>query len=647
MATQDFVDPRVQKLWSDLETIDARSSLELGETIVPETLTRNDSSERRRKELLQGHLGEDRDLDLSRGYHILATIGEGGMGLVRLANQAALRREVAVKTVRPDRLEDATVDSLLRESLITGRLEHPNIIPVHTLSTTDEGPMLVMKHVEGVSWAETLLDPDRMPPRFQAGRDLFEAHLHILLAVCDALHFAHNKGIIHRDLKPDNVMLGNFGEVYVLDWGLAVSMNPDDEGILPLVSEIDTVAGTPHYMAPEMVVADPEGIGPRTDTYLLGAILHEILTDTPRHQAKGFPAIFIEAYRSAPVEYHHDVPAELGAIANRATAADPDERFPDTESFRLAIANYLRHRDSYRLTQTANRRLGELQEAIDQWFADPDQDESARDQIYLLFAPCRFGFEQALDIWSDNMRAQRGRRAALQTMADFELRQEDEKAASLLINELSPPDPELLERLEALQELLSARDSRVQRLQRIEHAVDINLASRERAIMAAILGIVWGAVPATHAALIRMGFIALDYTTYFIQFFGPLSLAAIVVFTMRRRIIANAATLRIIQAIFVNLAANFLARFCIWLIGGPITTAIAIENVIAAFCIALIATLLDRRIWAASLVFAAAAIGVALAPNFALEISALANTFGLFAVAVLWWLRSPAHQAKR
>ena len=156
-----------------------------------------------------------------------STIGEGGMGLVHLAEQRMLRREVAIKTVKPEHVAPLTVRKLLQEGWITGRLEHPNIVPVHDLEIDDEGrPLLVLKKVEGAAWAELLADPALVKQRLVSERvrsrptdeDVLEWHVGVLSQVCRALSYAHSRGIVHRDLKPDNVMIGAFGEVYVLDW---------------------------------------------------------------------------------------------------------------------------------------------------------------------------------------------------------------------------------------------------------------------------------------------------------------------------------------------------------------------------------------------------------------------------------------------
>ncbi|MCA9606368.1 MAG: protein kinase, partial [Myxococcales bacterium] len=134
-------------------------------------------------------------------------LGRGGMGVVHVAKQTALRRDVAVKQLQEDR---AGLANLLKEAWVGGHLEHPNIVPVHTLAA---GPAVVMKRIEGTSWRDFVRAPETVPD----ADDPLGWHLGVLSSVCDAIAFAHARGVLHLDLKPDNVMVGAFGEVYVVD----------------------------------------------------------------------------------------------------------------------------------------------------------------------------------------------------------------------------------------------------------------------------------------------------------------------------------------------------------------------------------------------------------------------------------------------
>ena len=201
------------------------------------------------------------------GLSLHEVIGSGGSAVVRMATQRSLAREVAVKQPREEKLRWV----LLREARITGRLQHPNILPVYDIVRSEEGdPLILMKRVGGQNWTQVM-----------AGLSL-EDNLRILLQVCNAVAFAHSQGVIHRDLKPDNVMIGEFGEVVVLDWGLAVRTEHLDEPWIPLASDQSGIAGTPAFMAPEMLggvevarargiplkdLPSPGVVGPRTDVF--------------------------------------------------------------------------------------------------------------------------------------------------------------------------------------------------------------------------------------------------------------------------------------------------------------------------------------------------------------------------------------------
>ncbi len=173
------------------------------------------------------------------------TLGEGGMGIVHLATQATMGRHVAVKTLRDGASDVEATLRILREAWVTGALEHPNVVPVYDVAVDARGaPVIVMKRIEGRHWGELLVSPDEVRQRF-AVEDPLDWHVRTLASVCNAVHFAHSRGILHRDIKPENVMIGAFGEVYVLDWGIAVSLHDDPSGRLPLVSQAHGVAGTP------------------------------------------------------------------------------------------------------------------------------------------------------------------------------------------------------------------------------------------------------------------------------------------------------------------------------------------------------------------------------------------------------------------
>ena len=340
----------------------------------------------------KGDETEGRDLE------VLGTLGEGGMGRVYVARQHSLDREVAIKSLHPDAGEGARL-ALLHEGAVTGHLEHPGIIPVHALGV-DVGsrPVLVMKRVEGVSWRELLRDPAHPLWSSRGGGDpsrRLDDHLEILMQVCNAVHFAHSRGIVHRDIKPDNVLVGRFADVYLADWGLAFRMRSAERPVF---------CGTPAYMAPEMVLGAP--IDERTDVYLLGATLHEILTGEVRHRGSDARAVLAAAAASVPHAYCAEVPEALARIANKATSRYPADRHADAAELRQAVSGYLRHKSSMSLVTSAIDRLAALR-AIGE--RDPDDAQVQRD-IDRLVAEARFALAQALEEWGENAAAREAQR---------------------------------------------------------------------------------------------------------------------------------------------------------------------------------------------------------------------------------------------
>ncbi|MBL9026494.1 MAG: serine/threonine protein kinase [Myxococcales bacterium] len=332
------------------------------------------------------------------------TIGEGGMAKVRLGFQANLSRSVAVKVLKsPDR---AGEERLLREAKLTARLQHPNIVPVHDVLRSADGELrVVLKRVEGTRWSALLRAPSAVLGRLGA-RDQLDWNLSVLEAVCRAVSYAHEQGVIHRDLKPSNVMIGTFGEVYVLDWGIGGLWGDHQDPEIAHVRE-SPIAGTARYMAPEQLEGLPEALGPRTDVYLLGAILYEIVSGEPPHSERegGAP-------RERPVApLAPTVPREMAALALRALSPDPDDRPVSVEELRLEVARYRRRREALELLDASDRKLA---------LAQSTEDATQRD---LLLTQSEAGFRFVLEAWPEDERAAQGVRSIAIERIERALRQ--------------------------------------------------------------------------------------------------------------------------------------------------------------------------------------------------------------------------------
>jgi eukaryotic-like serine/threonine-protein kinase len=427
----------------------------------------------------------------------IETLGQGGMGVVRLAEQVALGRKVAVKTLRTDRRgEDATLE-LLREAWVTGSLEHPNVVPVYDIGLDESGaPMIVLKRIEGHAWSDLMTDATRVRERFGA-EDLLAWNLEILMQVLQAVRFAHSRGILHRDLKPDNVMIGDFGEVYLLDWGIAVSLRDDGSGRLPLAKDAAEMAGTPCYMAPEMLGRDTGvALSERTDIYLAGAMLFELLAGRPPHEGDTALAVVTSVVASSP-SFPDDAPAELVRIARTAMDPDPDGRFENAEQLRLALRGYLQRRGSARLAEAAERRLDALIAAVEGPIAGATADPGRRQELYNLFGAARFGFHEALAGWRDNQAARDGLRRSIEVMVDHELAHDDPRAAAALLAELSHPPPALAARVEAA---VAAAAAHQRELETFARAHDASIGRRTRTFGTLLLGVGFTIMPLVEAA---------------------------------------------------------------------------------------------------------------------------------------------------
>jgi serine/threonine-protein kinase len=414
------------------------------------------------------------------------TIGEGGMGVVHLATQATLGRHVAVKTLRKGMGDEEAALRILREAWVTGALEHPNVVPVHDVGVDASGaPVIVMKRIEGRVWSQLMRDGAEIARRFGA-TDPLEWNLRTLVSACNAVHFAHSRGILHRDLKPDNVMIGEFGEVYVLDWGIAVSLIDDPSGRLPCASQAKDIAGTPHYMAPEMLLGDPTAYSPRTDVYLLGAIFYEIFAGEPPHKGHDVHAIVTNILLSAPT-FPASFPAEAKRICLRALEREPSARFESAMELRVAIDEYLRHRGSRKLAHDAKQSLTLLQKAI-----EGDAGDDRKLAVANLLGECRFGYHAALSAWPANETARNGLDRALLLVIEHELIEGSPATAATLLREVSAPPADVSARVKAAVDARAEEDAR---LHRMEGDLDPTVGGRPRAFIMGLFGVAWTVSP--------------------------------------------------------------------------------------------------------------------------------------------------------
>lgn len=263
----------------------------------------------------------------STKYTFIKELARGGMGTVYLAEDRELNRLVAIKVLNtPDVSEDLR-NRMVREAQIIARLEHPGIVPVHDVGVLPDGRVFyAMKFVRGSRLDE-----------YAAQNFSIRDRLRKFQAVCDAVAFAHAHGVIHRDLKPQNIMIGSFGEVLVLDWGVAkiLKEKPSTDYIDESVKSVDgfttsagTVIGTRDYMSPEQARGEISQIDERADIYSLGAVLHFLLNDQSK-ASKAAKAICLKARASAK-EDRYSSASELSADIGRLLDAEPVSAYQES-----------------------------------------------------------------------------------------------------------------------------------------------------------------------------------------------------------------------------------------------------------------------------------------------------------------------------
>jgi serine/threonine-protein kinase len=286
-------------------------------------------------------------------FQVLELLGRGAFGAVYKAHDPELDRAVAVKVPRAGYFNTHEEEErFLREARSAARLTHPGIVPVHEMGIDRAGTSyFAMKLVDGVTLESTVAEQgaNRLSPEVLAGL------LEVFSKTCDAVGYAHSRGVIHCDLKPANVMTGSFGQVYVMDWGMAwirrLSREPSiDVGTAGAEAGVLTpgmIAGTPVYMAPEQAQGTPELIDERTDVFGLGAILYHLLAGVPPYPDGSMESVLRKARDHELVPLTERVadgaiPQSLARIVERAMAGNREDRYPSAQELKLAVDHFLR-----------------------------------------------------------------------------------------------------------------------------------------------------------------------------------------------------------------------------------------------------------------------------------------------------------------
>ncbi len=537
-------------------------------------------------------------------YTVREALGAGGMGVVYLADEPDLSRQVALKV--PTSSDPAVVNGLLREARTMGALEHPNLVPVHWLGMDANGsPLLAMKRIEGATWRD-LLDDEAHPawtPLLHGHDDRLRANVEILSQICRALAFAHDRGVIHRDLKPDNVMIGRFGEVYLLDWGVALRM-------ADRADEAQGVVGTPGYLAPEMAMGDPMMIDERTDVFLLGATLHHVLTGRAPHAASNAMVAIGKALAGTIPELPDSVSPDLARLVRASLARERDDRPPSADAFRLALTQFFVARDAEIVARDAREATRRARELV-------TEEGPASANAFRFLIEARFGFAAALRLLPHDTTLHAELQASITRLVERDVAVRSPTTARALLQDLTAPDADLVERVSALEEEMRREQDDARAHAHTTREADtskiVNPLSRMLLVMAAI-GAITGPIAAYQT--VRSG--AAFPVAEALVFDGAAAVALALAFALTRRaLLATAATRRIAGAYGIACLGVLASDAATFALGRSTSEAAVHSLLLATFVTAMTAVTVVRLLWIAVPILAASVAVAFIWPRFA------------------------------
>lgn len=306
--------------------------------------------------LIEGHEPSKESVQFSLGpYQVLSSIGKGGMGEVFLAYDTNTGRKIALKKVRSDLIKHPAVKGrFLKEARITCQLTHPSIIPIYSIYPEGEDIYYTMPFVEGETFKQILREARKAESQGDKNESTsIPALMRIFINICQAIAYAHSKKVLHRDLKPENIIVGKFGEVLILDWGLAKMLESIDEPLPETIShktKMGKVVGTLSYLAPERALGGEATV--QGDIYALGVILYQILTlKMPFHRPslKEFKKNILHEKLIDPIERapYREVPLILSKIVQKALSFEKNDRYQTVEELIHDLDNYIEGRSEF------------------------------------------------------------------------------------------------------------------------------------------------------------------------------------------------------------------------------------------------------------------------------------------------------------
>ncbi len=592
-------DEFLQKVQTDVDLTQA----EVGETIRPSGLTSLALDSLPKIPLNKAHTLFGMSTEI---------LGSGGMGTIHGGTQPSLVRPVAIK-----RAFERGVQALVREAKVMGHLEHPNIVPVHVAARDENDvPYVVMKRIAGTTLLDHLSSMTQVVSMDQ--------HLNILIDIANAVDFAHSKGIVHLDLKPANVMIGEFGEVYVLDWGTACAFRDDAPAEIARVPDPPKLSGTPRYVAPEMF-SQEHPIGPATDVYLLGGLLYAIMCGDGPNTGGTTTEALRSAYYPKKRHYPAGYPPELVAIAERALQRNPADRYQTAREFRLAIEDFRRFRGARELVALGHRRLS---------FAREQLQEDADADVGRELESAREAFEDALGIHIDLRSARDGLQEALIELIEFELRVGHADYAMKLTEHLPTPVPELKQRcFQAVEQAQEKVESLKSDLERLQREVDPRVAGRAKAMMWMAIGLTIAIPQLAPAAFGHRPSVEEVLASHS----GFAVILVLIVMRFRQKLASTLTNRVLVGTILAMVAFSLVPR--IVALAGQVELGIALGidlAMVACFTFFFIATV-DRRLQACFPGYVAGAAGCFVYPDQAFWVFPTTHLVNMTILAIVYW----------